>query len=269
MGRSREAGAVAAAHPAASGSTAPAGRQTCKEAVFLSAKNQMSENGLFRHPFSRAYWRQAASELKNTRMLIFAALMVALRVALKSLAIPIAPNLQISVGFFVNAFGAMVFGPVVALLGAALSDTLGCILFPSGPYFFPFIFVEMASSLIFALLLYRTNVTTARVILSRFCIDFFVNIVLQTPIMYLYYQMVLGRNYTILNTARIIKNLVLFPIESVLLVLFLQAVIPAVKRLGFLKTGTEQLKISRKNVIILSVTAAIGIAMVALWLANR
>ena len=93
-----------------------------------------SEPVLFKHPFSRAYWRQAASELKNTRMLIFAALMVALRVALKSLTITIAPNLQISVGFFVNAFGAMVYGPVVALLGAAISDTLGCILFPTGPY---------------------------------------------------------------------------------------------------------------------------------------
>ena len=228
-----------------------------------------SEPQLFKHPFSRAYWRQAASELKDTRMLIFAALMVALRVALKSLTITIAPNLQISVGFFVNAFGAMVYGPVVALLGAAISDTLGCILFPTGPYFFPFIFVEMAGSLIFALILYRTNVTTWRVILSRFCIDFFVNIVLQTPIMYLYYKMVLGRNYTIINTARIIKNLILFPIESVLLVLFLQAVIPAVKRLGFLKTGTEELKFTRKNVIVLIITAAIGIAMVLIWLASR
>ena len=152
--------------------TASAGRKTCKEAVFLSVNASSPGRGLYRHPCSRAYWRQAASELRNTKMLIFAALMVALRVALKSLTISIAPNLQISVGFFVNAFGAMVYGPVVALAGAAISDTLGCILFPTGPYFFPFIFVEMAGSLVFALLLYRMDVTTWRVILSRFCIDF-------------------------------------------------------------------------------------------------
>ena len=87
--------------------------------------------------------------------------------------------------------------------------------------------------------------------------------------MYLYYKMVLGRNYTILNTARIIKNLVLFPIESVLLVLFLQAVIPAVKRLGFLKTGTEKLAFSKKNLVILGITAVVGIVMVLLWLRSR
>ena len=76
----------------------------------------------------------------------------------------------------------MVFGPVVAIVAAAISDTLGCLLFPSGAYFFPFIFIEIAGSLIFALFLYRARVTATRVILSRFCIDFFVNIVMNTPI---------------------------------------------------------------------------------------
>ena len=133
---------------------------------------------LYDHPFSKAYWKDAAAELKDVRMLVFAALMIALRVALKSLGVPIAADLKINVAFFVNAFGAMVFGPVVAIMAAAISDTLGCLLFPSGAYFFPFIFIEIAGSLIFALFFYRARVTATRVILSRFCIDFFVNIVM-------------------------------------------------------------------------------------------
>ena len=36
---------------------------------------------LYPHPFSKAYWRDAAAELKDTKMLVFAALMIALRVA--------------------------------------------------------------------------------------------------------------------------------------------------------------------------------------------
>ena len=85
---------------------------------------------LYPNPCSKAYWRDAALELKDTRMLVFAALMSALRVALKSLGIPIAADLRINVAFFINALGAMVFGPVVAVLAAAVSDTLGCLLFP-------------------------------------------------------------------------------------------------------------------------------------------
>ncbi len=220
---------------------------------------------LFKTPFSKAYWVQAAKEFKRLDVLIFAALMIALRVALKSISIPIAANLRINVAFFINAFGAMVFGPVVAIAAAAVSDTLGCLLFPSGPYFFPFIFIEIAGSLIFALFLYRTEVTALRVTLSRFCIDFFVNIVLNTPIMWLYYQMVMGKTYKIFDALRIVKNLVMFPLEAVLLVLFLRVVIPPAQKLGFVYSGVDKLRFTRKNVIFLVVMTAVGVAAVALY----
>ena len=44
---------------------------------------------LYPHPFSAAYWRDAAAELKDVKMLVITALLIALRVALKPLAIPI------------------------------------------------------------------------------------------------------------------------------------------------------------------------------------
>ena len=220
---------------------------------------------LFPHPFSRAYWKQAFSEFKNTRVLIFAALMVALRVIFKAVSIPIGMDLRINTAFLINAFGAMVFGPVVAAASAAVTDTLGCLLFPSGPYFFPFIFIEIAGSLIFALFLYRTEVTALRVTLSRFCIDFFVNIVLNTPIMWLYYQMVMGKTYKIFDALRIVKNLVMFPLEAVLLVLFLRVVIPPAQKLGFVYSGVDKLRFTKKNVIFLVVMTAVGVAAVALY----
>lgn len=217
---------------------------------------------LYASPFSKAYWRDAAAELKDTRILVFAALMIALRVALKSLGIPIAADLKINIAFFVNAFGAMVFGPVVAIVAAAISDTLGCLLFPSGAYFFPFIFIEIAGSLIFALFLYRAKVTATRVILSRFCIDFFVNIVLNTPIMWLYYKMVLGKSYVIFQLPRIIKNLALFPLESVLLVLFLTVTIPIGRRFGLLYDNGESLKLRKRQAALLASLFVIGAACV-------
>ena len=103
----------------------------------------MSDQQLFATPFSKIYWRCAFNELKNTRMLVFASLIIALRVAFKLFAIPIGPSLNITTGFFVNALGSMCYGPVVALISGAISDTIGCILFPQGIYFFPFIFVDL------------------------------------------------------------------------------------------------------------------------------
>lgn len=224
---------------------------------------------LFASPFSREYWRVAAGEFKKQRVLIFAALMIALRVALKPLGIPIAADLKINVAFFINAYGAMVFGPVVAVVAAAISDTLGCILFPTGVYFFPFIFIEIAGSVIFALFLYRAEVTAKRVILSRFCIDFFVNIVLNTPVMWLYYRMVMGKSYALFDLVRVVKNLAMFPIESVLLILFLRTVIPPTRRLGYVFSGVDALRFTKKNTALLIALVLIGALAVTGYAVNH
>lgn len=210
----------------------------------MSAKNKTAT--LYPHPFSKAYWRDAFAELKDTRMLVIAALMIALRVALKSLGIPLAPNLKINIAFFINALGAMIFGPAVAVVAAAISDTLGCILFPQGVYFFPFIFIEIAGSLIFALFLYRAKVTATRLALSRFCIDFFVNIVMNMPIMAWYYDVVLGQSYDWMQLPTIAKNLCMFPVEAILLIMFMSVMVPIVYRMRLVYFSGEDLKLTKK-----------------------
>ena len=229
----------------------------------MSESSTVSNGKLFKTPFCKAYWRAAAAEFKNLRMLLFAALVVALRVALKSVSIPIAADLRIGVGFLVNALGSMVYGPVVAIAGAAISDTLGALLFPSGPYFPLFLITEIAGSLIFALFLYRAEVTTLRVILSRFCIDFFVNIVLQTPIMMAYYKIMMGQSYMVFNLPRIVKNLVMFPIESVLLTIFLRFAIPPLYHSGYVYSNADHLRFTRRHVALLAALFLVGAAATA------
>ena len=226
-------------------------------------KAAYGKSTLYSSPFSKGYWAQAAAEFKDLKMLLFAALMIALRVVLKPVNIPVAADLRINVAFLVNAFGAMVFGPVVAIPAAAITDTLGYLLYPDGVYFFPFIFTEIAGSVIFALFLYRAQVSTLRITLARFCICFFVNIVMTTPLMMLYYQMVLGKYYPLFDMVRILKNLALFPIESVVLTLFLRLVIPPMQKMGYVHTNADKLQFTRKSVAILAAMVVVGAGAVA------
>lgn len=224
---------------------------------------------LYPHPFSTAYWRDAASELKSTRMLVFAALMIALRVAMKFLSIPLAPNLKINTAFLANALGAMVYGPVMASLCAVVTDVLGYILNPEGVYFVPFVLTEVAGSLIFALFLYRVRITPARVMLSRFCICFFVNVLLQTPIMMWYYSLFMGGKSYVLTLPSIIKNLFMFPIESVVLTLFLSVILPVTNRLGLTFGDSkvrETLKFSKAQLVLLGILFVFGIGCVGGYL---
>ncbi len=224
---------------------------------------------LFKHPFSKEYWRTAAAEFKDTRTLVFAALMIALRVALKGVKIPLGPYLDINSAFLVNAVGAMTFGPLMAVAAAAVTDTLGCLLFPSGPYYFPFIFVEIAGSLIFALLLYRTEVTVWRLLLARFLIDFLVNVVMTAPIMVGYQEYAFGKAYPLIDVPRILKNLVMFPLESVALVIFLRYVIPPLYREKYVFSSGKRLFFTKKTVALLVGLTLAGTACVAVFVADR
>lgn len=223
-------------------------------------KRRIRPTTLYAHPFSKAYWRDAADELKDVRILVFAALMIALRVAMKPLGINIAPNIRINTAFIVNALGAMTFGPVVAVVAAAITDTLGCILFPTGPYFFPFILEEIAGSLIFSLFLYRTKVTATRVILSRFCIDFFVNILLHTPLMMLYYKMIMHKSYVAFQLPHIVKNLLMFPVEGFLLTLFLALMLPILVKGRLIFDKGEGLKFTKKHIVVMAILFVVAAA---------
>lgn len=111
-----------------------------------------------------------------------------MRIAVKAVKIVIIPGaLNFGFDFIVNSAGSMIYGPLVGLLVGAVSDTIGAVLFPTGAYFFPFIFVEMLSSFIFGLFLYRAKLSSWRVIASRFAVvvvcNFIVNPLVMTRIM--------------------------------------------------------------------------------------
>lgn len=222
-------------------------------------------NNLYKTPFTPAYWRDAAAELKDTKMLVFAALMIAIRVALKLVAIPLAPNLKINTAFLANALGAMVFGPVVAAVSAVVSDFLG-VLITGEPYFLPMVLAEIAGSVLFALFLYRAKVTPTRVILSRFAICLLVNIFLQTPLMMLYYKYMMGGAPYVLTVPKIIKNLYMFPIECVILTVFLSFMQPITYRMKLTYNAEASLKFGKKQIALLATLFVFGCGCVTGYL---
>ena len=213
---------------------------------------------MYKTPFCAGYWRDALAELKNTKMLVFAALIIALRVALKTLVkIPLAPNLDITPAFLANALGAMVYGPVVGGLSAIISDVLG-VLLKGDTYFLPYVLTEIAGSVIFALFFYRQKITPTRVILSRFTICLCVNILLQTPIDIWFQKVMYGKSTVVLTLPRIFKNFFMFPIESLVLTVFLRAMQPITHRMKLTYTKGDGLRFSMKQVVLLVALVVVG-----------
>ena len=226
-------------------------------------------------PFHKAYWKDALSELKDTKMLVVTALMIALRVALKPLAIPLGPQLSIQTAMLATALGAMIYGPVLAIPAAIISDTVGFMLWPTGDYFLPFVLTEIGSTMIYALFLYRSKPTPTRVMLSRFCICFFINVVLQQFIYAWWYsyignpeeakESILG----IMTLTRILKNVAMFPIESVVLTLFLKLLVPITQRMGLTYGGESHMGFTKKQVLTLIALCLVGVVTATGYLLHR
>ena len=238
------------------------------------AKIQKSNN-LYANPFSKAYWQDALAELKDTKMLVVTALMVALRIVLKPFAIYIAPQLAIQTAMLATALGAMIFGPVMAIPAAMISDTIGFMIFPTGDYFLPFMLTEIASTMAYALCLYRAKPSATRVIVARFLICFVVNVVLQ--------QLIFAWQYTymgnpekakdsimgIMTTARIFKNLFFFPIESVVITLFLKVLVPVTVRAKLTYDTSANLNFTKKQIAVLVLLLVVGVGSSVGYLTYR
>ena len=237
------------------------------------AKNRST--AIYASPLSKGYWRDAAAELKNTKMLVITALLVALRIALKPAAIPLGPQLNIQTATLATALGAMIFGPVVAIPAAMISDTIGFMIWPTGDYFLPFMLTEIAGTMFYAIFLYRAKVSPVRVMLARFCICFFVNVVLQ-QIIYAWYYSFIGNPdgakeaiMGIMTVTRIFKNLALFPIEAVVITLFLKVLIPVARRAKLVFGPESDMRITKKEIIVLVILMVIGACSATGYLAYR
>ena len=196
-----------------------------KDSVSASA-NGKGEKELFVLPFSKTYWKLSFSELKSLKMLIIAAIFIALRIAIKAVKIPVGDNLNVFFTFGVNALGSYIYGPVVGFLSGAVCDVLSWLIAPSSPFNPAFTLVEALGSFIFALVLYRTKVSVLRLFLSKFFVSLICNVLL-TPI---FLSMMYGKGVLVYLVPRITKNLILLPIETAILVLVFTAMLPVLKR---------------------------------------
>ena len=219
----------------------------------------------FTNPFNKRYWQLSLKEFASIKTLAFAAIILAIRVVIKQFRIPIAPPmLYLGFDFMINSVGSMVYGPIVALAVGAVSDTLGAILFPVGTYFFPFILVEMMSGFVFALFLYRQKITTWRVVLSRLAVVIVCNFIINPLIMTWFNKVFFLAPYEFITIARVAKNAAMFPLECVILVIWLGALSAATYKLGYTYVKPEKLRIKAKHVValilavILSAAAIIG-----------
>ena len=190
---------------------------------------------LYRTPFSRAYWREAAAACFRLRNLVFAALMVAAAIVLTYFSIPIHESLKVSFGFLARSVCALVCGPIAAVLYGFVEDILGYILKPSGPFFPGYTLTTMLGCFWYALFFFRARITITRVLLAKLVTNV-QNVLLGS----MWSAILYSKGYLYYMTSSAIKNIISLPVQVIMLVILFEALLPELQRQGLIPKQMEE-----------------------------
>ncbi len=165
-------------------------------------------------------FKGSSEELKYTRTLVTASLFVSMILVLDALNIRInfSPSLRMTFDFLVVAICGTILGPLPTILMAAAADLLGWMINSGGLGFSPgFTLAAMLSAWIWSTGLYNERISYVRILIVNAINNAIVNIAINSFLLYFYFNQAIFAELPV----RIAKNLLLLPLES--LIIFLVA----------------------------------------------
>ncbi len=170
---------------------------------------------------------RSAKELKNVRNLCVIAMLIALDLVLKlTVSIKISNYMTISFAFIAMAAIGMLYGPTVGFTAGMITDILGYIIKPDGAFDIRFTLIEALGGLLYGLFLYNAKNDKwliVRIVSAKATVVVICNLLLTNWAISALY----GSGFMAILPARIIKNLAQFPVDVILLSIFLPLVLKA------------------------------------------
>lgn len=163
---------------------------------------------------SNSYYHEAISEFKSVKSICVSAMMTAINTLIGAFKISFSNILVLSFASLAVAPCAIFCGPFLTATVSAIADILKYMIRPDGPFFIGFTINEFLTGLIYGFFFYKvSNISWKRCLLARICIVLLINMCL-TPI---WLHILYGNSLWVLVSARIVKNIVMLPIDVMLL----------------------------------------------------
>lgn len=146
------------------------------------------------------------------------ALLLALKIILSCITGISFGIIKISFAFIASALTGYLFGPYLAALAGGLTDIIGFFLFPSGMYFPGYTLTSVVTGLIYGFMLHHKKITFKRIFVTTIIQALICSLFLNT----LWTSILLGKAFFAILPARLLKNLIIIPIESIMLYIILK-----------------------------------------------
>ena len=169
----------------------------------------------------------SAREFKSLHTVILCGLMGALGIILKMFAsIPFGP-FTITYAWIPNRIIDFMFGPAVGAVYGGVMDIIKFIMKPTGTFNLGYTAVAVLAGLTFGTILYKKPVSFMRIVFAQSLVKIFINAGLSTYLM----AFERGEAFMALMPVRLVKNLIMIPLDSILLFVVLTALMKVLPRL--------------------------------------
>ena len=174
----------------------------------------------------------SAKELGTLHTVVFCGLMGGLSIILTMVAsVKMGPYINIGFSWIPNRIVDFMFGPIVGMIYGGAMDIVKWMAKPDGDFMMIYTFVPMLTGIIVGTLLYKKPVSLVRIIIVQIIIKIFINAGLNTYLM----SVTGGKAFMELLPLRLLKNVIMIPIDSMILFVVLTTVAGILPKLGLYK----------------------------------
>ncbi|MEA4923422.1 MAG: folate family ECF transporter S component [Eubacteriaceae bacterium] len=166
-----------------------------------------------------------------TVQLVVMAFMIALEIILTRFLSINTPILRIGFGFVPVAMLGIMYGPLWAGAAYAVGDLIGAALFPTGAFFPGFTATAFLTGMVYGSIMHKKKASWKRALAASAIVVLILNLCLDT----FWLSILMGNGVLALIPVRLIKAAVMLPVETVMITLVWQKVIP---RIPFLRSVT-------------------------------
>ena len=151
-------------------------------------------------------------EFKKVRTITTASMFAAIGVILGAYTIQVGNYLKIGFSGIANQFVYYLFGPVVGCFYGGALDILKYLVKPTGAFFPGWTLSAMVAGVIYGCFFYKKPLSLVRVFVAELTVSIICNMLLGT----LWLQIMYGKAFFAILPARVIKNLAMWPVNSLL-----------------------------------------------------
>ncbi len=211
------------------------------------------------------YWKKSFENMKKGHMLLFALGICILQIFVRKMDEGVDP--YISVCSWFCAYGAFVYGPFVGMVMSGVSYTLGAVIYSSS-FFFPLALVEIASSFLFGVMLFRKDLSPGRTILAKLGTDLVcMNIMFPAITWFRYSLYENAGSYAVFQLSRFVGTIVFSTLEGLLIFFALQFSLPVFRKREYASKTQRRFHFTKKTTPFFVLYCVVAVALIVVYIA--